>query len=207
MVRLNGYRLLDLINRLFDFSKLEAGQMKLQLGSVNLNALVQTLITAATPLRRSSAASAWSPIAIRNCGEFGADEEKVDTIIGNLISNAIKFTPEGGTIRVETHAAEDRVWVSITDTGIGIDESQCERIFERFVQVDGSSSREFSGTGLGLSLVKGLVELHGGQIYVKSELGKGSKFWFDLPLRPVSASPAPQASDAPPKNRQAIRRS
>jgi signal transduction histidine kinase len=198
MVRLNGYRLLDLINRLLDFSKLEAGQMKLQLGSVNLNGLVQTLITAAAPFARERGIC-----LIADCdpqlGEFGADQDKVDTIIGNLISNAIKFTPAGGSIRVETLAADDRVWVSITDTGIGIDETQCDRIFERFVQVDGSASREFSGTGLGLSLVKGLVELHGGQIYLKSELGKGSKFWFDLPLLSVSESPASRTSEAPHK--------
>jgi len=90
--------------------------------------------------------------------------------------------------------ADDRVWVAISDTGIGIDESQRDNVFQRFVQVDGSSSREFSGTGLGLSLVKGLVELHGGEIHLQSALGKGSKFFFDLPLRPV---PESQARDLP----------
>ena len=196
MVRLNGYRLLDLINRLLDFSKLEAGQMKLQLGAVNLNALVQKLINAATPLveqRGICIETDYDP----QLGDFGADEEKIDTIVSNLISNAIKFTPQGGVIRVETHMADDRAWVSVTDTGIGIDPSQCERVFERFVQVDGSSSREFSGTGLGLSLVKGLVELHGGQIYVESELGKGSRFWFDLPLRPVAVDQVEHPSAHP----------
>jgi len=184
MVRLNGYRLLDLINRLLDFSKLEAGQMKLQVGRLDLTDLVKHLLAAATHLaqQRGIRLEADCDPQMR---PFGADPEKVDTIITNLISNAIKFTPQGGSIRVETHMADDRVWVSITDTGIGIDASQCDRIFERFVQVDGSTSREFSGTGLGLSLVKGLVELHGGDIYVQSQLGKGSRFWFDLPLRPL----------------------
>ena len=198
MVRLNGYRLLDLINRLLDFSKLEAGQMKLQLGAVNVNALVRTLINAATPLveqRGIRLEADCDP----DLGDFAADAEKVDTIVSNLISNAIKFTPQGGTIRVETHRADDRAWVSVSDSGIGIDESQCQRIFERFVQVDGSSSREFSGTGLGLSLVKGLVELHGGEICVKSELGKGSTFFFDLPLRPIVADPTEQLSAGPEK--------
>ncbi|HTM52793.1 MAG TPA: ATP-binding protein [Pirellulales bacterium] len=182
MVRINGYRLLDLINRLLDFSKLEAGQMRLRLDRCDLNQLVDKLIMAATPLAQERGITLETDCD-PDLGAFGADEEKVDTIISNLISNAIKFTPRGGTIRVETHQADDRVWVSITDSGIGIDPSQCQRIFERFVQVDGSSSREFSGTGLGLSLVKGLVELHGGAIYVQSQLGKGSRFWFDLPLR------------------------
>ncbi len=184
MVRLNGYRLLDLINRLLDFSKLEAGQMKLQPGRLDLNGLVHKLLAAATPLTQQRGIRLEADCDPQ-LQPFGADEEKVDTIISNLVSNAIKFTPQGGTIKVETHQAEDRAWVSITDSGIGIDPSQCDRIFERFVQVDGSSSREFSGTGLGLSLVKGLVELHGGEIYVQSQLGKGSRFWFDLPLRPL----------------------
>ncbi len=198
MVRLNGYRLLDLINRLLDFSKLEAGQMKLQLGPVNINGVVQKLVNAATPLVEQRAIR-FEVACDPDLGDFGADHEKVDTVVSNLISNAIKFTPQGGTIRVETRKDEERVWVSITDTGIGIDPSQRDRIFERFVQVDGSSSREFSGTGLGLSLVKGLVELHGGQIHVDSELGKGSKFWFDLPLRPVAVDTATEHVEGPEK--------
>ncbi len=182
MVRLNGYRLLDLINRLLDFSKLEAGQMKLHIDRFDLNGLVERLTAAATPLCEQRGIQM---VVDRDpeLAVFGADEKKVETIVANLISNAVKFTQQGGSIRVETHKANDRVWVAITDTGIGIDESQCDRIFERFVQVDGSASREFSGTGLGLSLVKGLVELHGGGIHVKSQLGHGSRFWFDLPLR------------------------
>jgi signal transduction histidine kinase len=191
MVRLNGYRLLDLINRLLDFSKLEAGQMKLVVGRVDLAELVGRLTKAATPLAEQRGIE-----LVVDCDAslppFGADQEKVDTIVSNLLSNAIKFTPKGGSIRVETHMADDRAWVAITDTGIGIDESQRERVFERFVQVDGSSSREFSGTGLGLSLVKGLVELHGGGIHLQSQLGQGSKFFFDLPLRPAPDSSAPQ---------------
>ena len=190
MVRINGYRLLDLINRLLDFSKLEAGQMKLHVERVDLNALVQKLAGAATPLTEQRGVHLEVDCDPR-LGEFGADEEKVDTIVSNLLSNAIKFTPQGGRMRVETHADHDRVRVSIEDTGIGIDKSQRDRIFERFVQVDGSSSREFSGTGLGLSLVKGLVELHGGEIRVDSELGKGSKFTFHLPLRPLEPAVAP----------------
>ncbi len=194
MVRLNGYRLLDLINRLLDFSKLEAGQMKLQLSAVDVNELVRTLTTAATPLaqqRNIELAVDCDPAIVA----FGADEEKVETVIANLISNAMKFTPHGGRIQVETHAAPDRIWVSVADTGIGIDESQRERIFQRFVQVDGSSSREFSGTGLGLSLAQGLVQLHGGDIHVASALGLGSRFWFDLPIRE-----APAGEAAPTRN-------
>jgi signal transduction histidine kinase len=192
MVRLNGYKLLDLINRLLDFSKLEAGQMQLTVAAVDVNQLVDHLIQAATPLAQQRGIS-LSVDCDPLLKPFGADQEKVDTIISNLISNAIKFTHSGGTIHVETHLADDRVWIAITDTGIGIDESQRDKVFERFVQVDGSSSREFSGTGLGLSLVKNLVELHGGEIHLKSELGRGSRFWFDLPLRAIPQLHAPAA--------------
>ncbi len=184
MVRLNGYRLLDLINRLLDFSKLEAGQMKLNMAAVDLNKLVNALTSAASPLAQQRGimlSVEYDP----DLTAFGADEEKVETIVSNLLSNAIKFTPRGGRIHVETYRTDDRVWMSISDTGIGIDESQRDKVFDRFVQVDGSSSREFSGTGLGLSLVKNLVELHGGEVHLKSELGRGSRFYFDLPLRPV----------------------
>jgi signal transduction histidine kinase len=113
--------------------------------------------------------------------------EKIDTVISNLFSNALKFTPAGGTVRLETFHTADRIWVSVTDSGIGIDEDQHSRVFERFVQVDGSSSRQFAGTGLGLALAKELVELHGGQIHLRSELGHGSRFWFDLPLAEIPA--------------------
>jgi signal transduction histidine kinase len=195
MVRLNGYRLLDLINRLLDFSKLEAGQMKLHVSAVDVNGLVQKLVAAATPLaaQRQIELVAQCDPAI---GLFGADEEKVETVIANLVSNAMKFTPQGGRVRVETHAAPDRMWLSVTDTGIGIDESQRDRIFQRFVQVDGSSSREFSGTGLGLSLAQGLVQLHGGEIHVSSQLGKGSRFWFDVPFAEVPTT-EPRSESSP----------
>jgi len=181
MVRLNGNRLLELINKLLDFSKLEAGRMKLKLGPLDVNGLIGELVAAATPLAEQRGiklrfdAEALLPV-------FAADKDKIDIIISNLLSNAIKFTPAGGVVSLETLRADDRVWITVTDSGIGIGEADYDRIFERFVQVDGSSSREFSGTGLGLSLARELVELHGGQIYVKSQLGQGTRFWFDLPL-------------------------
>ena len=181
MVRTNGHRLLELINKLLDFSKLEAGRMTLKRSALDVNRLIVDLAAAARPLaeqrkiRLDVNVDPELPV-------FGADREKLDIILSNLLSNAIKFTPAGGTVTIETLHADDRAWIAVSDSGIGIKETDYNRIFERFIQVDGSSSREFSGTGLGLSLTKELVELHGGQILVKSEPGKGSRFWFDLPL-------------------------
>ena len=163
--------MLDLINRLLDFSKLEAGQMNctsVEWTSTRCREQVNR------PPRRwpSSAAITLEIDCDPELAEFGADEEKVDTVVSNLISNAIKFTPNGGRIRVETRVNGDRVKVAVSDSGIGIDSRSTSRMFERFVQVDGSSSREFTGTGLGLSLVKGLVELHGGTIQLRQRIGQ-----------------------------------
>ncbi|HUY93119.1 MAG TPA: ATP-binding protein [Pirellulales bacterium] len=184
MVRSNGHRLLELINKLLDFSKLEAGGMRLKLTGLDANRMLEELAAAARPLaeqRGIRLALSVDPAL----PSFAADQEKLDIILSNLLSNAIKFTPPGGSVEVETLCADDRAWISVSDSGIGISEDDYKRIFERFVQVDGSSSREFSGTGLGLALTKELIELHGGQIYVKSEIGKGTRFWFDLPLAKV----------------------
>jgi signal transduction histidine kinase len=195
MVRLNGQRLLELINRLLDFSKLEAGRARLKLAPLDINRVVRGLAAAATPLaqQRGIRLEAQCDPALP---AFGADEEKIDTVVSNLLSNALKFTPAGGTIQIETRLAEGRAWVVVSDTGIGIAEQDYARIFERFVQVDGSASREFSGTGLGLSLAKELVELHGGQISVKSQLGAGSQFWFDLPLAEIPPGATGETSPA-----------
>ncbi|MGH7136640.1 MAG: ATP-binding response regulator, partial [Pirellulales bacterium] len=181
MVRVNAARLLELINKLLDFSKLEAGQTRLQITALDLNALVSELGAAARPLaeQRGIELAVETDPSLPACA---ADKEKIDIVVSNLMSNAIKFTPSGGRVGIATRRDHEQVTVSVSDTGIGIKAEDHARIFERFVQVDGSSSREFSGTGLGLSLAKELVELHGGEIHVESEPGRGTRFWFELPL-------------------------
>ncbi|HVX12110.1 MAG TPA: ATP-binding protein [Pirellulales bacterium] len=194
MVRVNAGRLLELINKLLDFSKLEAGRMRLQSAPLDVNTLVGELAAAARPLaeQRGIELALETDPALP---QFAADKEKIDIVVSNLLSNAIKFTPSGGRVSLTTCKKGERVEVSVSDTGIGIKQADYERIFERFVQVDGSSSREFSGTGLGLSLAKELVELHQGTIHVSSEPGRGTRFWFELPLVQQSA----QAENSPPE--------
>ncbi len=183
-VRINGHRLLKLINQLLDFAKLEAGHAQLKISHFDVNALVHELTEAMRPLAEHRDLQLGVALDQR-IPPFGADQEKIDTVISNLLSNAMKFTPPGGTIHVETSLEGDRVRVAVTDTGVGIAPKNHARIFERFFQVDGSSSRERAGTGLGMALSKELVEMHGGMMSLESELGKGSRFWITLPLTEV----------------------
>jgi signal transduction histidine kinase len=117
-------------------------------------------------------------------GELVGDERKVRQILLNLLSNAVKFTPEGGRISVAATATGSFVAISVSDTGIGIAPEDQEAVFEEFRQVGRDDARKVEGTGLGLTLARKFVELHGGQIGVRSQVGQGSTFTFTLPLRP-----------------------
>jgi signal transduction histidine kinase len=112
----------------------------------------------------------------------------VKQVVLNLLSNAVKFTPEGGRISLRAVPADGRVEISVADSGIGIAPEDQEAIFEEFRQVGGDYARKREGTGLGLTLARKFVELHGGSIWVKSEVGKGSTFTFTLPVRPWPTS-------------------
>ena len=115
-------------------------------------------------------------------GDFTGDERKVKQVLVNLLANAVKFTPEGGRIKVEARLGDSAVIVSVTDTGMGIATEDQEAIFEEFRQVGSNYAQKREGTGLGLSLTRKFVEMHGGKIWVESELGKGSTFTFTLPI-------------------------
>jgi signal transduction histidine kinase len=116
------------------------------------------------------------------------DPERLGQVFANLIGNAIKFTPDQGTIIVRLTNAADTIQADVIDEGIGIAQDHLERIFERFYQVDGSSKRRFRGTGLGLAIVKEIIDAHGGTISVSSELGSGSTFSFAIPVAPTAAA-------------------
>ena len=119
-------------------------------------------------------------------GEYVGDERKIKQILLNLLSNAVKFTPEGGRISISANKTESGAEVSVSDTGIGIAPEDQPKIFEEFRQVGSDSTHKTEGTGLGLTLAKKFVELHGGKIWVESEVGKGSTFTFTLPERRMS---------------------
>lgn len=112
-----------------------------------------------------------------------ADRQKLQLVLSNLVSNAIKFTPDGGAIRIEASMANDLLTVAVKDSGIGIGNEEHERIFDRFYQVEDSLTRQHDGLGLGLSIARGLVELHQGHLWVESSEGQGSTFYFTVSRR------------------------
>ena len=177
----SGRHLLSLINDILDLSKIEAGRMDLELSEFDLPQAIQNALTLVREraLRRGIA---LHHVIDDQVADIRADERKIKQVLLNLLSNAIKFTPEGGRIEVRAAPADGLVEVSVTDTGIGIAPEDLEAVFEEFRQV-GTADRKAEGTGLGLALSRKFVELHGGRISVKSQIGVGSTFTFTLPLR------------------------
>ena len=179
----SGNHLLSLINDVLDLSKVEAGQVELEVGPFSL----QEALERGVVMVRERATKDGVQVALTADPDIDVvkgDERRIRQVIFNLLSNAVKFTPAGGTVDVTAAQANGEVRVSVADTGPGIAPQDHERIFEEFQQTEtGVEQRE--GTGLGLALSKRLVELHGGRIWVDSELGEGSTFVFTLPLGPV----------------------
>ncbi len=182
----SGRHLLSLINDILDLSKVEAGRMELEASEFDLPQAIQNALTLVREraLRRDIA---LHHVIDDRVAEIRADERKVKQVLLNLLSNAIKFTPEGGRIEVRATPADGLVEVSVTDTGVGIAVDDLETVFEEFRQV-GTADKKAEGTGLGLALSRKFIELHGGKIWVQSEIGHGSTFTFTLPVRPWPAS-------------------
>ncbi|WP_367121186.1 sensor histidine kinase [Methanomethylovorans sp. PtaU1.Bin093] len=176
----SGNQLLNLINGILDIAKIEAGKMELSLGTIYIEPLLTEILSALKPL------SSKKKIKIsiqreKDTNAVVADEAKLKQIIYNLLGNAIKFTPEGEEINICIGTVEKMVRISVIDNGIGISPEDQKKLFRPFTQLDSTYSRRYQGTGLGLALTKELVELHGGRIWVESEVGKGSKFSFEIP--------------------------
>jgi signal transduction histidine kinase len=176
----SGQHLLSLINDILDLSKVEAGRLELELGRFHLPAALDNALTLVRE-RATRHRITLTQTVDERVGEIVADERKVKQILLNLLSNAVKFTPEGGRVGLTATAAEDVVTISVSDTGIGIAPEDQAAIFEEFRQVGRDDARKQEGTGLGLTLAKKFVELHGGRIWVQSQVGQGSTFTFTLP--------------------------
>ena len=172
----NGLRLLKQINNLLDFAKLEAGRMRLNFEEVDLIIFCKDIIAVVQHLAASRGLKLYFQYQMEDEIKVTIDLEQFEKVVINLLHNAIKFTGEGGRITLLLEDHENEVELVVEDNGVGIPGEMLEIIFDRFAQVDGSSTRSREGTGLGLSLAKEIVELHGGSIHAESVLGKGSRF-------------------------------
>jgi signal transduction histidine kinase len=177
----NGRHLLSLINDVLDLSKIEAGRLTLSLNEYSIGEVIQTVFTSVEAL----AAEKKLELKVKippDLSTARGDEQRIAQVLLNLLGNAIKFTEEG-EVTVEASASNETIMVSVSDTGPGLSKADQKKIFEEFLQADGSNTREKGGTGLGLAISKKIVEMHGGRIWVESTLGKGSTFRFTLPVR------------------------
>jgi signal transduction histidine kinase len=180
-VQQSGKHLLCLINAVLDLSRIEAGRLTLTLADYSMPSVVQTVFAAVESL------AAAKRLALKvsvppDLPPGRGDEQRLSQVLLNLVGNAIKFT-EVGEVSVQVTAADGVFTVAVSDTGPGIAEADQQKIFEEFQQADSSSTRKQGGTGLGLAIAKKIIDMHGGRIGVESHLGKGSTFWFTLPVR------------------------
>jgi len=197
MIVSSGKRLSALVNDILDFSKLKHKEIELQLKPVGLREIVEVVLTLSQPLVAKKPVELNNAIAV-DLPAAKADENRLQQILYNLVGNAIKFT-ENGKIEIKASVVDAHLEITVSDTGIGIPSDKQTRIFESFEQVEGGMERTYGGTGLGLAVTKRLVQLHGGELGVKSTLGVGSQFTFTLPIseEAVSSQSAVVASQSP----------
>jgi signal transduction histidine kinase len=175
-----GHHMMELINDVLDLAKVEAGQIVLRIEPVLITDVVRSVLNTMEPLATKKAIRLEADGVA--AGQVPADVGKLKQMLLNLVSNAVKFTREGGRVTISAQRLADAVDISVSDTGIGIAEPDREHLFEAFRQVDSMTAPDQPGTGLGLALTKRFAEIHGGQIRLTSELGKGSVFTLTLPL-------------------------
>lgn len=195
-----GESLLGLISQILDLSRIESGNLRLNMSDFSLKELLKSSSTSVIPQCQKKQITLETDVAAE-LPYLRGDRDKIGQVLVNLLGNAMKFTPQGGKITVRAHVwtgprrnsagdvaasmfelqDETFVRIQVTDTGVGIPKDKVEKVFDRFYQVDNSSTREFGGTGLGLSIVKSFVEAHKGDIFCESEVGKGSTFTVLLP--------------------------
>ena len=173
---------MSLINDILDLSKIEAGRMELELTDFDLPTAIENALMLVRE-RAGRRSLTLHKSVDGGVGQLRTDERKIRQVVLNLLSNAIKFTPEGGSIEVAAAPKDGSVEVSVSDTGVGIAPEDQEAVFEEFRQV-GTAEKKVEGTGLGLALSRKFIELHGGKIWVKSQVGVGSTFTFTIPSAP-----------------------
>lgn len=185
IMRQNCFRLIRLVNNLLDITKIDSGYFKIDLVNCDIVKVVEDITLSVVEYVESVGIELIFDTDIEE-KILACDPEKIERIMLNLLSNAVKFTKSGGKIFVNIFDKGEGIIISVKDTGIGILEEKQKQIFERFIQVDKALSRASEGSGIGLALVKSIVEMHKGNIHVNSELGKGTEFIIELPAKVLS---------------------
>ncbi len=172
-------RLIRLVQGVLDVSKIDAGKLYLECREVDLLPLVERVVNSLQP----TTVSHWFELPrVNEFPPVWGDEDRIEQILFNLLDNAIKYSPSGGPIKVQMEAGNGEITISLTDQGVGIPADRLDRLFQKFHRLDSGDARETYGHGLGLYITKGLVEAHGGRIWVESTVGQGSTFSFTLPV-------------------------
>ncbi len=187
MMERNAQNLIELVNDLLDASKLESGTMRLDISSIDLRDVINELRETMGPLAREKGIT-LEGILPDQLPPIEADRAKLRRILLNLLSNAMKFTPKGGRVEVKAEPVNGVIRISVSDTGVGIAPEDVARLFDKYEQTRNRATRGEKGTGLGLYITRQLVELHGGEITVDSEIGRGSTFSFTLPIKRAGAN-------------------
>ena len=188
-------RLLELVNDIMDLSRLEGGAVRLNLATMSVNEVIESSMQAIETLAVRKGIR-LSPRLAADLPDITIDGSKLRQVMINLLNNAVKFTESGGSIEIGTRVLDGHVVVEVADSGIGIPARDLNRIFDLFTRSDTAINRQYEGLGLGLHLVKRLVELHGGRVWVESTPGKGSRFFFSLPIAEVALPALPIAGAA-----------
>ena len=195
----NGMRLLKLINDLLDLVRLESGRMEVKREPMEMGAFIHGIVNAAQQMADNKKIGLEEYVE----PDFGAvlvDRDKLEKVTLNLVFNALKFTPAGGRVEIHVKREGNNFVLSVKDTGIGIAKKNLPFVFDRFWQADGSSKRKFQGVGIGLSLVKELVEIHGGKVLAESEEGKGTTFSVVMPYLAADIVATPESGDGEPSD-------
>ena len=179
----SGQHLLGLINDILDLAKIEAGKMELHTEELQVAEVLQEVTAILEPMARQQGLR-LTTIGATEAGVIKADRSKVKQVLYNLLSNAVKFTPAPGHITLTVKDTDEQLTIAVKDTGIGIKPEDLPKLFREFEQIDGSYTRRYQGTGLGLALCRRFVQMHGGRIWAESQFGKGSIFTFTIPREP-----------------------
>lgn len=187
IIKQNCYRLTRLISNMIDITKIDSNFLPLNLGNLDIVKITEDIVLSVAKFINDKGLQITFNTDIKQ-ELIACDPDKIERIMLNLLSNAVKFTPRGGSINVNIYDKDNMVEIHVKDTGVGIPEEMKDFVFERFIQVDGTTSRSTEGSGIGLSLVSSLVDMHGGNITLDSKQGEGCLFIIRLPKRTVSST-------------------